>query len=65
MTNSTTSQAQIQGFVLTHPNIYPSYDLLEHMREPVLQIQSCRISMIQGNNRISKRSPSEDPIFIV
>ena len=41
------------------------YELLEHMKGPVLQIQSFRISMAQGNNRISVRSPSENPILIV
>lgn len=38
LTNSATIQAQIQGFGLTHPNIYHIYDLLEHMKELVLQI---------------------------
>lgn len=45
MTNSATTQAQIQGFELTHPNIYLRHELLECMKEPVLQIQSCRITM--------------------
>ena len=35
------------------------------MKGSVLQIQNYRISMTQGNNRISKRSPSEDPVLIV
>jgi hypothetical protein len=26
-------------------------------------VQSCRISMAQGNNRITGRSPDEDPAF--
>jgi hypothetical protein len=29
MTISDTSQAQIQGFELAHPNIYPTKDLLK------------------------------------
>ena len=53
MTNSATTQALIQGFVLAHPNIYPIYELLACVKGLVLQIQSCRISMTQGNNRIS------------
>ena len=61
----TSTQAQIQGFALDHPNIYPIYELLESVKDPVLQSQSCRISMTQGNNRISERSPSEDPVWIV
>ena len=44
------TQAQIQGFELAHPNIYPIYELLQ----PVL---SCRISMTQDNNRMSEKSP--------
>jgi hypothetical protein len=35
---------------------YPIYDLLEFMKELVLQIQSFKISMTQGSNRISKRT---------
>ena len=50
LTNSPTTQAQIRGFELTHTNIYPIYELLEHVKEPALQIQSCRISMTQRNN---------------
>jgi hypothetical protein len=65
MTSSTTTQAPIQGFELTHPNIYPIYELLESVKDPVLQSQSCRISRTQGNNRISERSPREDPVLIV
>ena len=64
-TNSATIQAQNQGFELPHPNIYPIYELPEFMKEPVLQIQSFRISMTQGNNSISKSSPSEGPVLIV
>jgi hypothetical protein len=44
--------------------IYP-YKLLEYVKGPVLQIQSCRTFMTQGNSRISKRSPREDPVLIV
>ncbi|MEJ1280668.1 integrin beta-like 1 [Cricetulus griseus] len=32
-------------------------DMMEHMKELVLKIQSCRIFMTEGNSRISKRSP--------
>ena len=38
------------------PNIYPMYELLEHMKGLVLQIQSYRLSMTQSNNRVSERS---------
>ena len=65
LTSSDTSQAQIQGFELAHPNIYPTDELLECTKEAVLQFQNYRISMTQGNNRKSERSSSEDPALIV
>ena len=51
------TQAQIQGFESAHPNIHPVCELLELMKGPLLQIQSRRISMTQGSNRRSERSP--------
>ena len=42
----------MQGFELAHPNIYPTYELLELVKGPVLQTQSCRISMTQGNTGV-------------
>jgi hypothetical protein len=39
-------------------------ELLECRKRPVLQSQSCRISMTPGSNRISERSPGEDPVLI-
>lgn len=59
MTNSATSQA----FELARRNIYLIYELLEHMKEVVLQIQSYRISMTQ-DNMISERSACEDTVLI-
>jgi hypothetical protein len=50
---------------LVHPNIHLIYELLEHMKGPILQIQSCRISMAQGNNQITERSPGDDPVLIM
>jgi hypothetical protein len=50
---------------LAHFNIYPIYELLEEVEGPSLQIQSCRISMTQGNSRISEKISSEDPVLIV
>jgi hypothetical protein len=50
-----------KGHVDIH--IYPTYELLESMKEPILQVQSYRISMTTG--WISKRSPSEKPVLIV
>lgn len=48
---------QIQDFKLAHPNFYPIYKLMEHVKGLVLQIQSFRISMTKGNYSISERSP--------
>ena len=45
LTNLATTQAHIQGFELTHSNIYPIYDLLEHMKVAVLCNRRCRSSM--------------------
>ena len=36
LTNLTTTQTQIQGFELAHPNINPIYELLDHMKGSVL-----------------------------
>jgi hypothetical protein len=41
---SVTSQAQIQGYELSHSNINSIYELLEHIMVPDRQIQSYRIS---------------------
>lgn len=56
-TNLASTQAHIQGSELSHPN----HELLEKVKGLVLQIQSCRISTIQGNNRISEKKSGEDP----
>lgn len=53
------TQSQNQGYDLAHPNICLIYEPLEHVKGPDLQIRSCRISMTQGSNGISKRIPSE------
>jgi hypothetical protein len=50
MNNSGATEAQI-----VCPNFYPIYELLEHVKRPVLWTQSSRISMTQGNNRMSER----------
>ncbi|KAL6040919.1 hypothetical protein STEG23_037895 [Scotinomys teguina] len=65
LTNSATTQVQNLGYELAHHNIYLICDLLEHVKGLVLQIQSCSIYMTQGDNRISKRSPSDSPVSIV
>jgi hypothetical protein len=46
LTSSYTSQGWIQGIQLALTNIYLIDELLECMKGLVLQIQSCRISMI-------------------
>ena len=50
---------------MAHLNIDQIDELLEGMEGPGLQIQNYRISMTQGNNRISERSPNEVTILIV
>ena len=60
-----TNSAAIQGSELSHPSIYPTYDLLERGKELVLWNQSCRISMTQGNSTISECSFGEDPVIMV
>ena len=59
------TEAQNQGFEVAHPYTYPICGLLEHEKGMAPQIQSCRISMTQGNNRISERSPIEGPRLIL
>ena len=56
LTNSATTQAQIQGFELAHLYIYIIYERLECVKGPVMQIQNCGTSMTQGHNRISEGS---------
>lgn len=56
LTNSATTQAKICSFELAHPNTYTMYELLELMKELVLQNQSSRGSLTQGNNKISNRN---------
>ena len=65
LTNSCTTRTQTRDFELSHPNIYPIYELLEHMKGLELQIQIYKSSRIPGNNRMSERSPSEVPVSIV
>lgn len=57
--------AQYQTYALAHPNIHPNCEVLEHVKGRVLQTQSYRTSMAQGNNRIAKRNPSESPVLMV
>jgi hypothetical protein len=44
--------------------MYPISERLECMKGLVLQVQNYRISMTQGNNSESERSPSEGPVLI-
>jgi hypothetical protein len=62
LNNSATTQAQILGFELANTKTYLIYELLEHVIGLALQLQSYRISMTQGNHRITKRSHDENPI---
>lgn len=62
LTNSATTQAQIQGFELACPNVHP---MLEHLMGVVLQNQSCGISVTQGSRRIAERTLGEGPVLMV
>lgn len=57
-------QAQKLDYELAHINIH-FYEMLEHVRRPDLQLQSYKISMTQGNNKIFEKRPSEVPVSIV
>ena len=65
LSSSGTFQAQIQGFELTDPNIYLITELLGCVKGPVLQVRNYKIYMTQDNNRISKESSREVPVFVV
>lgn len=58
-------QAQNQGYDLSQPNIYSIYELLKYLKAPNLQTQSCRITTMQANNRISKMTLSESPALLL
>jgi hypothetical protein len=45
MNNAASSLTQTQGSGFACPNIYFIYELLEHMKGLIMQVQSCRISM--------------------
>lgn len=65
LTNSDPTQAQIQGSEFPHPNIHPIYELLEHLKRPILQIQNFRVSVTQDNNRRCETSPCMDPVLML
>ena len=50
---------------MTHAKIYIICKWLGYVKGPVLLFQSCKISMTLGNNRITRRTPSEDPMLMV
>jgi hypothetical protein len=50
---------------LAHPKVYIIHELLGHMKGPVLLIRSGRISMTQGNNRITGMRPGDDPVLMM
>jgi hypothetical protein len=53
LTGAVLESSGLNNCELVYPNIYPMYELLEHMKGLVPQSQNCRISMTQGN-RISQ-----------
>ena len=61
LTNSVTTQTQIQGFELAYPNIYFICELLEYVKGPVLQIQSCRITTTTTTTTTTSQEFREEP----
>lgn len=59
--SSDTSQAQVQGFELTHPSIYPIGELLECTKHPVLQTQNYRTPMT-GQRDVPEESQGGSPL---
>ena len=49
---------------MAHPKIDLIYELLERVKGLALQIQNCRISMTQGNNRITERKTGENLVVV-
>jgi hypothetical protein len=62
-TISDSCQSQIQGFECSSQHL-PIDELVKCMKRLVLQIQNYRLSMSQGNNRISERGLSEVPVLV-
>lgn len=61
-TNPATTQAHNKDYEASHPDTQLIYKWLEHVKRPSPQIQSYEVSMTNGNNRISTRSPSVGPV---
>lgn len=61
LTNSATTQTQIQGFELDYTIIYPIFELLEHVTD---RSKNSSKSMTHSNSRIPKRIPDEDSVLI-
>lgn len=49
--SQTTTQAEIQGFGLSQPNFYPICELMAPVKGAILQNQSCKFILTQGNSR--------------
>lgn len=65
LTTLVTNQEKFHDVDLARSNIYPIYELLEHVKGPVLLNHSCRISVTHDNSKISKRSLHEGPELVV
>lgn len=58
-----TTPSQNQGYNSAHSDTYLVFEPVDYVKGLDLQIHSCKISMTQGNNMMSKKSPSEGPVF--
>lgn len=56
------SRPRYKDSKLDHPKVFIICGWLRYRKEPVLLLQSYKISITLGNNRITGRSPDEDPI---
>lgn len=59
LTNSATFRAKTQCFESVLPNTHSIYEPLEHVKDPVRQRQSLKISMTVDNSGTSKMSLSQ------
>jgi hypothetical protein len=56
---------QIYGSELARPQTYIICELLGCMKGLLVQIENCKISLTQGNNRITRRSSTELLLLMV
>lgn len=63
--NPASTQTQIQDFEWAYSSMDTVYELLRHLKVQVVENQSFRTSMTQGNNRVFERSSHKNTVLIV